>query len=68
MENKTERFLFALTPEDKAELQRLASRERLPAAAVIRRLIWKEAQGDAPAHRVPVRAEGNFSQMANLPG
>ena len=65
---KTERFIFALTPEDKAALQHLAGRERLPAAAVVRRLIWDAVKGDAPAQRAPVRAEGNFSQMANLPG
>ena len=41
---KTERFNMALTPEDKAQLQRLAARERLPAAAVVRRLIWAAAQ------------------------
>lgn len=48
--DKTERFLFALTPEDKAALQRLASRERLPAAAVIRRLIWEAERSSAPMH------------------
>lgn len=46
---KTERFNMALTPEDKATLQRLANRERLPAAAVIRRLIWDAMQAGAPA-------------------
>ncbi|MCK9598109.1 MAG: hypothetical protein M0R06_03645 [Sphaerochaeta sp.] len=65
---KTERFNLALTPEDKAALQHLAGRERLPAAAVVRRLIWDAVKGDAPARRAPVRVEGNFGQMANLPG
>lgn len=41
---KTERFILAMTQEDKAALQRLAARERIPAAAVVRRLIWREAQ------------------------
>ncbi len=66
---KTERFNMALTPEDKAALQHLAGRERLPAAAVVRRLIWEAVQtSDAPARVLTVRAEGNFSHMANLPG
>ena len=40
---KTERFGLVLSPEEKAALEELARRERLPAAAVVRRLIWKEA-------------------------
>lgn len=46
---KTERFIFALTSADKEALQRLAARERLPAAAVMRRLIWKAIEGDKHA-------------------
>ncbi len=65
---KTERFGLVLSPEEKAALQHLADRERLPAAAVVRRLIWDAVKGDAPARVLTVRSEGNFSQMANLPG
>jgi len=65
---KSERFGLVLSPADKAALQRLADRERLPAAAVVRRLIWEAAQSDAPAQCGTVRTEGNFSQWANLPG
>ena len=65
---KTERFGLVLSPEEKAALQRLADRERLPAAAVVRRLIWNAVTSDAPAHNAPLKIEGNFHQMANLPG
>lgn len=41
---KSERFNLVLTPEDKQALQRLAAQERIPAAAVVRRLIWEKAQ------------------------
>lgn len=41
---KSERFGLVLSPAEKAALQRLANHERLPAAAVVRRLIWREAQ------------------------
>lgn len=40
MEIKTERFNMALTPEDKAALRYLVERERMSAAAIVRRLIW----------------------------
>jgi len=65
---RTERLGIALLPEEKAMLQHLASQEKRTMPDIVRRLIWEAAQGDAPAHRAPVRAEGNFSQMANLPG
>lgn len=41
---KSERFGLVLSPEEKLLLQRLAERERLPIAAVVRRLIWQEAE------------------------
>ena len=41
---KSERFGLVLSPAEKAALQRLANHERLPAAAVVRRLIWREAE------------------------
>lgn len=41
---KSERFGLVLSPSEKVTLQRLAYRERLPAAAVVRRLIWREAE------------------------
>lgn len=40
---KDARFNLMLTTEDKAALKRLAEAERLPAAAVVRRLIWQAA-------------------------
>jgi hypothetical protein len=43
---KTERFGLVLSSEEKLALQRVAERERISAAAVIRRLIWKAAQAD----------------------
>jgi hypothetical protein len=41
---KSERFGLVLSPTEKAALRRLAERERIPAAAVVRRLIWREAK------------------------
>lgn len=41
---KTERFEFVMTAEEKAALRRLARRERLPMAAVVRRLVWTADQ------------------------
>lgn len=41
---KDERFNLMLTAADKAALKRLAEAERLPAAAVVRRLVWEAAQ------------------------
>ena len=40
METKTERFILAMTPEDKAVLWYLAEHEQMSAAAIVRRLIW----------------------------
>ena len=47
METKTERFILAMTPEDKAVLWYLAEHEQMSAAAIVRRLIWDayEASG-----------------------
>lgn len=41
---KDERFGLVLSKDEKAALQLLADRERLPAAAVVRRLIWDAAR------------------------
>lgn len=41
---KSERFGLVLSPAEKLALQYLAERERIPAAAVVRRLIWREAR------------------------
>lgn len=41
---KDQRFDMMLTAADKAALKRLAEAERLPAAAVLRRLIWAASQ------------------------
>ncbi len=46
---KDERFGLVLSKDEKAALQLLAERERLPAAAVVRRLIWDAARGLLPA-------------------
>lgn len=40
---KSERFGMLLSPSEKAALEELADRERISAAAVVRRLVWKEA-------------------------
>ena len=42
--NKKERFGMALGKRDKRALYRLAEQDRSSAAAVVRRLIWREAQ------------------------
>jgi hypothetical protein len=41
---RSERFGLVLSLTEKAALRRLAERERLPAAAVVRRLLWTEAE------------------------
>lgn len=41
---RTERFGLALTADEKEVLDELADYERIPAAAVIRRLLWQEAR------------------------
>ena len=45
---KSERFGLVLTVDERAALQQLADNERLPAAAVVRRLIWDAAHETAP--------------------
>lgn len=48
---KDQRFDMMLTAADKAALKKLAEAERLPAAAVVRRLIWAAAtNAGQPAH------------------
>ena len=42
--DKSERFGMVLSPLEKLALQRLAVQERIPLAAVVRRLIWREAK------------------------
>jgi hypothetical protein len=44
MMEKTERFGLALSERDKGALFHLADQDRSSAAAVVRRLIWREAQ------------------------
>ena len=41
---KSERFGLVLSPTEKLILQYLAESERIPKAAIIRRLIWREAK------------------------
>jgi hypothetical protein len=41
---KSERFGMLLSPSEKVALEKLAHRERISAAAVVRRLIWREAE------------------------
>jgi hypothetical protein len=44
MMEKTERFGLALSEHDKGALFHLAEQDRSSAAAVVRRLIWREAK------------------------
>ena len=41
---RSERFGLVLSEAEKTALEKLAERERLPAAAVVRRLLWAEAE------------------------
>jgi len=43
MRDKSERFWFVLSPEEKEALNFLTEYERVSSAAVVRRLIWREA-------------------------
>ena len=54
---KTERFELIMTAEEKAALRRLARRERLPMAAVVRRLVWT-ADRQAREQRQPRQFAG----------
>jgi hypothetical protein len=42
--DKSQRFGLALSPVEKALVRRLVEHERLSAAAVVRRLIWRAAR------------------------
>jgi len=44
MERRSRKFMLALSPSERTALQHLAQRERTSAAAVVRRLIWREAE------------------------
>ena len=44
MPEKSERFVFVLSPDERAILSRIAELERISAGAVIRRLIWREGR------------------------
>jgi hypothetical protein len=50
-ERRCKKFMLALTPSEREALDQLAQHERLAAAAVVRRLVWHEAQrhGLAPS-------------------
>lgn len=52
---KDQRFDMMLTADDKDALKRLAEAERLPAAAVVRRLIWAAAQQQVKTGYPPVQ-------------
>lgn len=49
MAEKIERFGLVLTPAEKQALEDLARRERITAAAVVRRLIWQAAYPNSGA-------------------
>lgn len=55
MAEKIERFGLVLTPAEKTALEALAVKERITAAAVVRRLVWQAAE----AAQIPVTATGN---------
>ena len=44
MERRSKKFMLALSPSERVTLQRLAECERVSAADVVRRLIWREAE------------------------
>lgn len=54
---KDERFNLMLSAADKAALKRLAEAERLPAAAVVRRLVWEAAQQHAIQAGQPAQSQ-----------
>lgn len=63
---KSKRFGFVLSTADKSVLERLAQLERLSAAAVVRRLVWREAErlglrnDDARAPNRPNHADHEY--------
>ena len=48
---RDQRFGLVLTEAEKEALDRLAEKERISAAAVLRRLLWAEAQNLQPANQ-----------------
>ncbi|MFZ2358204.1 MAG: hypothetical protein WA040_02555 [Anaerolineae bacterium] len=44
MAEKSERFGLVLSAAEKEVLEALAEKERIPAAAVVRRLVWQAGQ------------------------
>lgn len=43
-ERRSHKFMVALSPTERTALQHLADRERISAAAVVRRLVWNAAR------------------------
>jgi hypothetical protein len=56
---KTERFGLVLSPTEREALERLAEQERISAAAVIRRLIWRSAHEQELWPRQQISGAGN---------
>ena len=66
---------ITLSPDEREALVKLALAELRVPRDQVRYVIRQEltrrgllTEGDGPARALTVRAEGNFSQMANLPG
>jgi hypothetical protein len=61
-ERRTKKFMLALSPSERTTLQQLADRERLSAAALLRRLVWLQAEkcGVLPS---PNDAQGQEGQQ-----
>jgi hypothetical protein len=57
---RDQRFSVVMSKTERAMLQRLAQHEHIPAAAVVRRLVWREAEerGLLP----PTDAQGQAAQ------
>jgi hypothetical protein len=63
-ERRTVKYMLAFSPSERDALQRLANHERLPAAAVVRRLVWNEARrhGLTPAQGALPQPAGEVRQ------
>jgi hypothetical protein len=60
---RSERFGLVLTPKEKTALQRLAERERISGAAVVRRLIWHAAEEHGLLPIQEIKSAVNQSQQ-----
>jgi hypothetical protein len=61
VERRNMKFMVALSPSERTALRRLADHERISGAAVVRRLIWREAKACGV---LPITVRGTEAQQS----